>query len=172
VAASGIPYLFDLGNELFPYPYKPTPIWDQYIRTLWERYVSVYGNADTVGFSAIGGGRLNKMPLYGTIKPKVIDIHYYHEDEQETERVQIKIDHDSLVSQNLSGIDVIVGEAYYNDSISATELRAAINEFNSEIWFRYLLQWPFDRNWKNSPCGNQITQPPPKDYQNYLQKGF
>jgi hypothetical protein len=91
---------------------------------------------------------------------------------KQSKRRQIKIDHDSLVNQGLSGIDVIIGEAYYNDGISATELRAAIDEFKSEIWFRYLLQWPFDRNWKNNECGNQITPPPPKEYNNYLQTGF
>lgn len=171
IAGSGIPYHIDLLNEGIP-PlssggYAPLLQYDQ---MLWNAYVSSYGSSDTLGFSIIAdAAHANSVSaVYGASAygshgaPPLFDVHIY--DETGT---GFATAYSSLASQGYSGVDWIIGEAYYNDAAEATSLRQEITITGQTVL--YLTQWPLT---SGPSCSTDVNVAPPANFANYQAKGF
>ncbi len=201
VNQSGINYKIDFGNERIPpanvnawagceLTSSPNPCdttmpsieiplyqarWENYLRVVWENYVSQYGNVNTVGysFSISNVGQVYSKAsvldkVYGNTMPTYMDFHIYDRGDNGTtcnnssKSVYCKYTAIANTFTNLSGL--ILGEVFYNDAETAIELKAAINETGVTPY--YLLQWPIAR----APV--YYSHPVPMIYDNYSSRGF
>ena len=71
-----------------------------------------------------------------------------------------------LGSANYGATGLIIGEAFYNDSTSAMQLAAAIQQISRPV--HYVIQWPLTRV---SPC-EHVNVAPPILFDNYINQGF
>jgi hypothetical protein len=166
VASSGIPYLIDLGNEFMP-PSTGSAVWKTYVTNLWGWYVAAYGPQYTVGFSTPSADRISNMAIYGSTKPSVVDVHIY-----QNPTTELTTADQALTNQGLSGIDILIGEAWYNDPTYAQGIRSSINGVTSGRWIRWLTQWPRSQSGSQDPtCQGQNVQSPLSDSV-YLLNGF
>ncbi|MCX7555209.1 hypothetical protein OS175_15160, partial [Marinicella sp. S1101] len=200
VNQSGINYKIDLGNERIPtsdtftwascgYPSSPSPCdttmpsseillyqarWENYLKVVWDKYIGLYGNSRTVGysFSISNVGQIFSKAsvlnnIYGTTMPTYMDFHIYDSGNDtnctnSSRSAYCKYLNIANTFPNLSGI--IIGEVFYNDLETALELQQAINE--SGVTPYYLLQWPLAR----APV--YYSHPLPLIYNNYSSEGF
>ena len=165
VVSAGMPYLFDLGNELMP-PAGGNPVWATYVTNLWGQYVATYGANYSVGFSTPSSDRLSNMSVYGTTKPSVVDVHIY---DTNPATGYTTADHNLTVA-GLPNVDIVIGETYYNDTTYAQGIRSAINSSTSGRWARWLTEWPIQRTPPLTCSTGDV--PPPLTDENFLLEGF
>ncbi|MBN8888037.1 MAG: hypothetical protein J0I77_20155 [Rudaea sp.] len=148
---------YDLGNELMTGSQSNARY--QYMKYIWPKYRSIYGTADSVGFSfasgEIAGGIDNIGAVFGhTTPPAAIEIHIYP---YAGNSAQL------LVANAATGLlrfplPWYIGEANFNDEAEADAISQEINGmFYDYTWNGngynpplYLMQWPHLSN--NSSC--------------------
>ncbi|HEX4008057.1 MAG TPA: hypothetical protein VHX60_17925 [Acidobacteriaceae bacterium] len=171
IAAAGIPYHLDLLNEgIPPLAAGGYAALLQYDQMLWNDYVAAYGSADTLGFSIIADAvHANSVSaVYGASSygnhgaPPLFDVHIY----DETGSAFVTA-YNALTAQGYTGVDWIIGEAYYNDAAEAATLRQQITATGQSVL--YLIQWPLT---SGQSCSPDVNIAPPVNFQNYQAKGF
>jgi len=168
IAASGIPYHLDLLNEGIP-PLGYAPML-QYDQMLWNDYVTMFGSADTLGFSIIADsahvGQVSTVygpSAYGNSgSPQVFDVHIYDETGS-----SFATAYSALTSQGYQGVPWIIGEAFYNDAAEAAAQRQAANSAGQKVL--YLTQWPVT---SDRSCSPDVNVAPPADFSNYQAQDF
>lgn len=164
IAAAGVPYRIDLGNELTESTGQTGVL--AYDQRLWQDYTARFGLTNTVGFSVNSndpGQILNVGKMYGSTPPPMFDLHVYG-----SEYDQFVYDDTELRQQGFSTQPVIIGESYYNDKDAATAFSSASRKTGRQIY--YLTQWPRTRA-NNTQC-DQVDVAPPTDYAMYAAAGF
>jgi hypothetical protein len=168
VVRSGIPYHLDLMNEGIPPPgYAPMLQYDQ---MLWNDYVSMFGSADTVGFSIIAdsahAGQVSEVygpSSYGNGgSPQLFDVHIYDET-----GASFATAFSSLTAQGYQGVPWIIGEAFYNDAIEAAALHQEVTSTGQTVL--YLTEWPVT---SDRTCSPDVNVAPPVDFSNYQAQDF
>jgi hypothetical protein len=164
IAAAGIPYRIDLGNELTASTGQNVVL--RYDQQLWKDYTAKFGRTDTVGFSVNSndpGQVLNVGKMYGSNPPPVFNLHAYG-----SEYEQFLYDDKWLRTFGYTTQPAIIGESYYNDKTAAGGFSKASRETGRQIY--YLTQWPKTRA-NNTQC-DQVDVAPPNDYSVYKAAGF
>lgn len=167
VAGSGLHYRLNLGNELTPAPNQPQTL--EYTKRLWKDYTQKFGKQDTVGFSIIGmrPERIASIPrMYGDNPPHLFDFHFYGNETDGDEYQQFVAAHNQMNEMGYTEQGWIVGETFYNDPTSASNIRRAIDDTGRTV--HYLTQWPLTRDRR---C-DHVTVAPPSDYTAFLDQGF
>ena len=168
IVANDISYHLDLMNEGIPPPgYAPML---QYSQMLWNDYVSMFGSADTVGFSIIADsahagqvGTVYGPSSYGNSgSPQVFDVHIYDETGG-----SFATTFSSLSAQGYQGVPWIIGEAFYNDATEAASLRHQANSTGQKVL--YLTEWPLTSDLN---CSTDVNVAPPSDFSNYQAQAF
>jgi len=193
--ASGLSYYIDLMNEAI-YPHESAidssdpegkavcRTMERYCRELWSLYTRTFGKDHTVGFS-IGVDDwdrrvANFRNIYGDCTewgpqcngPYVISAHVYSgggcDELCRFTGFDAALTREGYPTWNTG---IIIGEAYYNDSIAANNFAAAVALTGRTIF--YVLQWPIQRG-QYCPGQTQERRPdvPIKDFSNYLNLGF
>jgi len=199
--ASGLSYYIDLMNEgVYPDPALVNPttqkeLWAQsyimqiYCRELWRLYTGAFGKDHSVGFSINVDDWDRKVAnfrnIYGDCRewgpecngPYVLSAHIYSGDGKD-ERYRFVGLHHALTNEGYpkENTGIIIGEAYYNDPIAASNFDLARSQTGRTIF--YVLQWPILRG--NPICPPQPGQPvhelrPPVPlmyFDQYLNYGF
>lgn len=166
ITNSGLHYLVDLGNEHMP-PVGASSAWNSYTTSIWNRYVAAYGPHYTVGFSAIDAGPIDNMSIYGATPPDVVDIHVYS-----SASSMYNAADDSLTNQGLTNTDIVIAEAWYNDSTYASGIRSSVNASSSGRWMRWLTEWPRSQSGLQTPSCTGDNVAPPLDDSTYQAQGF
>ncbi|MGC2637071.1 MAG: hypothetical protein WA294_07815 [Acidobacteriaceae bacterium] len=171
IAASGIPYHTDLLNEgILPLASGGYAALLQYDQMQWNDYVAAYGGSDTLGFSIIAdAAHANSVStVYGASAygnhgaPPLFDVHIYDET-----GISFATAYSSLASQGYTGVDWIIGEAYYNDAAEAASLRQQITSTGQTVL--YLTQWPLT---SGQSCSPDVDVAPAANFANYQARGF
>ncbi|WP_329848369.1 hypothetical protein [Stenotrophomonas hibiscicola] len=159
---SKIKFLVDLMNEGSP-PSSAPYLWREYTKKMWANFTYIFGRAETIGFSipTNSADRIAFLPeLYGPLPPYVLDFHLYG-----NEKNQLK-----AIDASLNAISwpqgIIIGESYYNDATSASDISSAASGMSRAIYFA--LQWPMTRT---STCAD-VDVAPPSDFNNYILQGL
>lgn len=165
IAGAGIQYRIDLCNEAMPE--KSQPVVLEYTQRLWTDYTSVFGRNDTCGFSTIGvARRIEYIPkVYGKNPPYLFDFHFYREKDLD-EYAKFTTAHQMMNQFGYTNQGWTIGEAYYNDSVAAANLRRAIDTTGRTVF--YLLQWPLA---SSASCAD-VSVAPPVDFSAYTAQGF
>lgn len=168
VAASGLKYLIDLGNEGMPARTQPMLL--RFAKRKWDDYRRAYGVRDTVGFSIIADiqqDRFAQIPeIYGDHLPAAFDLHIY-DAPRTTAKEQFLNAHDRLKQLGIAGIPWIIGETLYDDESTARQLREAIMETQQPVLF--VLQWQLSRDAPRKCEGTDVI---PIHFDNYMKFGF
>lgn len=173
IAAVGIPYLLDLGNELIAAPTQQVGQLQAlaYTQQQWSDYVAAFGKDDTLGFSLIANTtqfRANSLPaIYGNNPPSVFDLHIYDDAE-----ATFVYESTQLVQLGYGGVDWIIGETYDDDASTGSQLRAAIQSTGKTV--RFTLQWPEipDGTYDSNGNPNLVWILPAIAFGNYIAFGF
>lgn len=199
----GIPVKMDLQNEAFTV-ITPTPAMQSeeesnkdfrrltFMRKFWELYTRDFPPSTSIGFSfvidnnaEVVSGRLRTAQrIFGSTPPAALDFHIYHYDPAPPgyggystgQALSDALDAlNTAENSTLSYVPIIIGESYYDDYQSATEIRNVLIAKGRSI--KYLLQWPLKRNLE-SYCGSGhaafeiCATPPPFTFGNYRGRGF
>lgn len=148
-------------------PAGASAAWNSYATSLWNRYVAAYGPHYTVGFSAIDSGPIANMAIYGGTPPDIVDVHVYS-----SPTTQYTAADGYLTDQGLPNIDIVIAEAWYNDSTYAQGIRSSVNASMSGRWMRWLIEWPRSQSGLQTPSCTGDNVAPPLDDSAYQQKGF
>ena len=165
IRSAHLPYRIDLSNEAIPAPGQSLML--EYSRRLWARYVRAFGRADTLGFSVIGDPvHVGQMKaVYGSKPPAVFDIHFYDGTSGMTEAQQFAAS-DRLMRRQGLNQPWVIGEAFYDDPLTAAGLASAIRGTTRPIY--YLTQWPLTRG---APCADTDVSAPTA-FDAYAAAGF
>lgn len=190
IAGAGLTYRIDLGAERMPAvnqsgaPYNPN--WFQYCKNLWINYATIFGIANTVGYSIAysassdGNYRAHAIKyVYNGTPPYVFAVTIYGpytapgggmcpglSEEEEFSDLNAQLTSDGFQQ------GIIIAEAYYNDAVAAEGFSQAIASTGRTVW--YLTQWPFERP-NNASCGASVPSVnviPPTAFNNYSSKNF
>lgn len=160
--ASKVKFLVDLMNEGSP-PSSASYFWREYTKKLWANFTYVYGRSETIGFSipTNSADRIAFLPeLYGPLPPYVLDFHMYGDEANQLRSI------DSGLNAINWPQGIIIGESYYNDLSSATNIASAIPELSRAVYFT--LQWPLTRT---STCSD-VDVGPPSNFNSYILQGL
>ncbi len=169
-AASQINYKIDLQNEgVFTLDSSYTNR-NTFARRLWSDYTSAVGKSDTVGFSIVCDWYLQGRAcpdvladlsnIYVGNDPVVFSFHFY--DNLYTSWVNAW----SQLAQQGRTQGWVVGETYYNDSYTASEMASAYGWSLTEGQTLFgVMQWPLQR-------GTGLNVNPPVDFSAYIAQGF
>lgn len=173
VAASGMTYRLDLGNELMTT--STSNMRARYIKYIWPKYFAAYGGADTVGFSFAPGqidAISNMVNLYGQNFPALGDVHIYPYGSNTYNSLLIKAANKFGQFGTVKGsYGFIIGEVYFNDLYAAQQLAgtiAALNANQSKPF--YLLQWPLA--YSEMVVCPDVSVPDVSTFSNYSAYGF
>jgi len=168
VVASGVNYLFDLGNEGIPAANQKMLL--QFAKRKWADYAKSYGTADTLGFSIITDIRQDRFAqipaVYAGRPPAVFDLHIYGDGNPSAKALFLNA-HERLSQLGYGKTPWIIGETLYDDRKTAQELREAIDATHQRVLF--LLQWQLSRG-APKPCDG--TDVVPVDFGAYISSGF
>lgn len=156
--------------------------WSRAVRTLWQRYHTTYGRADTVGFSFIVDQDNNRLRsrvrhmryVYEGNYPYLFAIDFYAGSDPDWDEYRKFTRMDEYMrSQNPDngGWDQagwIIAEAHYEDPVAADALARAIRDTGRTVF--YLTQWPLDRA---AACQQaHVNVPPPYEWMVWPAYGF
>ncbi len=168
--------IWDLGNEQVPASNLSSRFARvEYMNTVWSRWTSAFGAANSIGFSIIASSKWHitqRVPyiaeIYGSIPPIAIDVHLYgcsdggsSPDCSEKEmymETRAVLDGISTTFPAFSGIPIAIGESYFADASAAMgfmEGAAGVNELPL-----YVAQWP---RLRGAPS-NCMVAPPAATY--------
>lgn len=152
--------------------------WSRYAREIWRRYSGEFGVNKTVGFSFVSDTDDTR------IDARVEHIDYvYRVDGMRRLPIGLALDiygtpardegwifrayHRHLSEEGLGGMPWILAETYYNDARAAAALSEAMTQTGQWVWS--LTQWPLRRG---QDCDPNVDVAPPRDFSDYLRKGF
>lgn len=178
-AASAIPFLLDFGNEMMPS--LGDTINTDVAADYWNLYTSKYGSQRSVGFSVPLSAQRdlaridNLRNVYGSNFPSAIQVHNYYNVPggysnfyslvfYAAERMD-----DAGIPLN---IPFIIGEAFYNDTLTAQKLNEYLYYSGAPRDIKFLLQWPISRDGFNSPACDPSVTDITINFQNYINQGF
>lgn len=195
LAHAGLHYRIDLMVEGAPrddnrtylpeserYKYPASTKWSRAVRTLWQRYHTTYGRADTVGFSFIVDQDNNRLRsrvrhmryVYEGNYPYLFAIDFYAGSDPDWDEYRKFTRMDEYMrSQNPADgswdqAGWIIAEAHYEDPVAADALARAIRDTGRTVF--YLTQWPLDRA---AACQQaHVNVPPPYDWMVWPGYGF
>lgn len=160
--AANVKFLVDLGNEGTP-AQASSVLWKQYASKLWWNFSHVFGLSETVGFSVPtnSADRIAVLPeIYGANPPYLLDFHLYGAEAQQLRAI------DAGLARIRYPQGIVIGESYYNDATSASEIAATVAGMGRAVFFT--LQWPLTRN---STCSD-VNVAPPSTFSNYISQGL
>ena len=196
LASAGLPYRIDLMVEgaprdsdlpfiQDPWKYPSNDTWSRTVRALWQRYVSAYGTADTIGFSTLVDAGMDAVRarvrhmryVYEGVYPHVFGVDLYATPTVD-EFAKFASLHRAMVEENPPGAfwhatGWIVAEAYYEDPLAVDAIGEGIARTGRAVF--YLTQWPLDRA---GPCLGQgdeqvhVNVPPPYGWTVWGGHGF
>ena len=141
VAAAGIPYLLDLGNEHIAAPtQQPGQIQLlAYTQRLWTDYTAKFGKDDTLGFAIIANTnqfRADTLPsIYGNNPQSSFDLHIY-----DSPLDTFLYEKQRLDQLGYGDVDWIIGETYADAASIAPQLRSGMQSTGKSV--RWVAQWP------------------------------
>ena len=158
--ASGIHYVVDLGNELSPT--SGNYAWNQYSKKMWNNYVYVFGNTNTMGFSLRPGAAVasNMRAVYGPTPPHVFGVHLYENAYSTFRSMDLAMDN---IGYKVQGW--IISEAFYNDAQAASDINRAKGPSARTV--HYVTQWPL-----TSAKTCEHVDVVPENFDNYIRQGF
>lgn len=193
VVASGLDYRIDLMVEGMPRAwYQSLPggnyyiddnrphraPWSEYARRLWRDYVAEFGHQDTVGFSFVSDAdpvrtraRVRHMGYVYQLAdgsrrfPATFAMDIYG-GAGTSEQTIFERHHGAMAEIGRGQESWIVAESYFDDSVVAEGLKAAMESTGRRVEF--FTQWPFDRSVDD--CGVNVGAP--VSYERYLRQGF
>jgi hypothetical protein len=149
VAASGLTYRLDLGNEMMTS--SQTNGRYKYMKYIWPKYYTAYGSAyDSVGFSFASGevaAISNMGAIYGHQSyPPLADIHIYPYGGNTAGDILYAFAHNLGTLGFVPGsYRYIIGEANFNNMTDALSMYNQIIAFgSSDSKPFYLMQWPIN----------------------------
>lgn len=152
--------------------------WSRYAREIWRRYSNEFGVTHTVGFSFVSDTDDTR------IDARVEHVDYvYRVDGVRRMPIGLALDiygtasrdegwifrayHRHLRDEGLGAMPWILTETYYDDAPAAAALSEAMTATGQWVWM--LTQWPLRRG---QDCDPNVDVAPPRDFGNYLQRGF
>ncbi len=174
----------DSNNVVIPegerYKYPANIGWSRAVRTLWQRYRSMFGTSDTIGFSFLVDADRNRLRsrvrhmryVYEGVYPDVFAMDFYAGVEWD-ERDKFRAMDALMREQNPAGASWheaswIIAEAYYEDPLAAEALSGAIRETGRRVL--YLTQWPLDR--AGTCPDDHVNVAPPQRWRIWQAYGF
>ena len=161
---SGLTYKIDLMNE--GANASQGTGWFRYLQRMWGNYGGSFGTADTVGFSIAAGPSVVMQAIANNLStiytyngpPSIFDFHGGGSGND----TQQLVDLDNYLTQAGHYQSLIIGEAPYNNSTVAAQLRAGAAAIAGHRTIWYLTQWP-----DNAPAPGGFLS-----FSNYFSNGF
>lgn len=155
-AAKGkrIKILYDLGVETMGHPFSNRSGAQEFLNSIWRRYINKYSTDKTVGFTfnhAHGKAVENSLRVYDSSGqwPKYIGVDIYSDPSKHLGNLASALGRFGKASH-----PVIVTETYYNSENMAKHFRNAKSKLN----LQFILQWPLSEG-SNTPHSSNPETP-------------
>lgn len=177
--SSGVPFYLDLGGEEISLNQDTA----DYARQLWSAFRSdpFFQNEHNYAyFSTIATSvwqvdhRIPQMNyIYNGDYPLIHDFHIYAGSSSSSNNIEkdiLQAAYDDLAQNNIPRGKWIIGETFYNDALTADNIKKGILSLDQEVLF--LTQWPKRRD-PNAACSSLgVTDAPPIDFSQYASRGY